>query len=148
VSEFSTETVAALTDAGWRPRRSVNVEAWRTHFEAEGCVMSPAAEEFLSRFGGLDVRISGAGLERAREPFDLEPMLCDGEEDRFVELSQLMKRDLFPIGVFGGLRYFLGIDENAEVYLIETDVRSFGRMPDAMDAMILGRMPVRVEVAN
>ena len=144
--EFSAETVAALTDAGWRPRRSVDVDAWRTHFEAAGCVMSPAAEEFLSRFGGLDVRISGPGRERAREPFDLEPMLCDGEEDRFVELSRSMERDLFPIGVFGGLRYFLGIDEHAEIYLIETEVRSFGRMPEAMDAIVQGRMPVRVEV--
>jgi len=146
VSELSPETVAALTDAGWRPRRSVDVDAWRAHFEAAGCVMSPAAEEFLSRFGGLDVRIGGPGLERAREPFDLEPMLCDGEEDRFVDLSRSMGRDLFPVGVFGALRYFLGIDENAEIYLIETEVRSFGRMPGAMDAMVQGRMPVLVEV--
>ena len=146
MSVFSPETEAALTDAGWRPTRSVDVEAWRAHFEAAGCVMSPAAEEFLSRFGGLDVQISGPGLERAREPFDLEPMLCDGEEDRFIELSRSMERDLFPIGAFSGLRYFLGIDENAEIYLIEVEVESFGRMPDAMDAMVRGRKPVRVEV--
>lgn len=148
MSEFSAETVTALTDAGWRPRRSVDVEAWRSHFEAAGCVMSPAAEIFLSRFGGLDIRISGAGLDRAREPFDLEPMLCDGEEDRFIEWGQLIGRGLFPIGAFAGLRYFLGIDENAAVYLIETDVRSFGRMPDAMDAMVQGRMPLTVEVTD
>ena len=148
MSAFSPETAAALTAAGWRPTRSVDVEAWRAHFEAVGCVMSPAAEEFLARFGGLDVQLSGPGLERAREPFDLEPMLCDGEEDRFVELSRLMERDLFPIGVFSGLRYFLGIDENAEIYLIETEVQSFGLMPGAMDAMVRGRKPIQVEVAE
>ncbi|MEY9858499.1 hypothetical protein ABH935_004114 [Catenulispora sp. GAS73] len=107
------------------------------HFESSDCIMSPATEEFLSRFGGLDVGNNGPGLERTRERFDLEPMLCSGEEDRFVELSGLMERDLFPIGTFGGLRYFLAIDGNAEVYLIEADLQTIGHMPDALDAKVL-----------
>jgi hypothetical protein len=40
--------------------------------------------DFLVEFGGLDVRISGTGITRAREPFDLDPVLCSGNEDRFV----------------------------------------------------------------
>lgn len=38
-------------------------------------------------------------------------------------------------------RYFLGIDEQSEIYLIETWVASFGRMPQAMDNLISGVRP-------
>jgi hypothetical protein len=47
-----------------------------------------------------------------------------------------------PIGVLNGGRFFLGIDEEGEIFLVETWVASFGRMPAALDNLISGVRPV------
>ena len=143
---FSPGVALALRDAGWRPGRRAYVESWIEQFEQRGCPATDAAVGFLVEFGGLDVLISGKGINRAREPFDLDPVLCAGEEDRFIEWGQAIGRSLFPIGVLGSYRKCLGIDEFSEIYLIEMQVASFGRMPDAMEALVLGRMPLRLDV--
>jgi hypothetical protein len=143
---FSPEVDLALRDAGWRPgRRAFAVEFWIDHFEEQECPPTDAAVDFLVEFGGLDVLISGMGITRAREPFDLDPVLCSGNVDRFIDWGQEIGRSLFPIGVLGPYRQCLGIDEFSEIYLIETQIASFGRMPDAMEALVLGRMPVRLD---
>ncbi|WP_420719026.1 SUKH-3 domain-containing protein [Streptomyces sp. NRRL S-646] len=44
-----------------------------------GIVMHDAAEAFLQEFGGLTVSIGGPGINRAREPFELNPELAWGD---------------------------------------------------------------------
>lgn len=109
------------------------------------CPPTDAAVDFLVEFGGLDVLISGRGIGRAREPFDLDPVLCSGNVDRFIDWGREIGRSLFPIGVLGPYRQCLGIDEFSEVYLIEMQIASFGPMHDAMEALVLGRMPMRLD---
>ncbi len=41
---------------------------------------------------------SGPGVEAARFPFLLDPSVCEGEEDLFLEWSEELGRCLFPIG--------------------------------------------------
>jgi hypothetical protein len=106
-----------------------------------GVVTHQAARDFLAEFGGLTVDISGPGVNRAREPFELDPLLCSGEEDRFLEWGDEVGRSLFPVGVLDTGRYFLGIDEEGEIYLLETWLASFGRMPQAMENLISGVRP-------
>ncbi|MEU1077276.1 MULTISPECIES: SUKH-3 domain-containing protein [unclassified Streptomyces] len=72
------------------------------------------------------------------EPFELDPELAWGEEGRFLEWSDVLGRELFPLGEVGGSRFFLGIGENSEIYLVETWVASFGVMPHALENLILG----------
>ena len=55
-----------------------------------------AAESFLREFGGIAVNIGGAGIAVARIPFDLDPCLANGEDDRFEEWSNDIGRSLFP----------------------------------------------------
>lgn len=73
-----------------------------------------------------------------------DPRLCVGEEDRFLDWSRAIERSLFPLGELDQGRFFLGIDEQAEVYLVETWVASFGRMPVAMENLLSGVMPIKV----
>jgi len=49
---------------------------------------------------------------------------------------------IFPIGVLDGGRFFLGIDEEDEIFLVETWVASFGRMPAALENLISRVRPV------
>ncbi|QDY76760.1 SUKH-3 domain-containing protein [Streptomyces qinzhouensis] len=135
---FPDEVDRVLREAGWTPGRQVNAEPWLAAFEAEGLLRNPVVSAFLTEFGGLAVNISGPGISRAREPFEFNPMLCLGEGDRFLEWGEEIKKSIFPVGVHDEGRFFLGVDERGELYLVETWVASFGRMPEAMSNLILG----------
>ncbi|MFJ5050523.1 SUKH-3 domain-containing protein [Streptomyces sp. NPDC088719] len=139
--DWSPEVRKVLKASGWRPGRRKDVGRWRLMFERSGLAMHDAAESFLREFGGLTVRISGPGITCAREPFELDPRLALGEEDRFLEWGEEMGRHLFPIGELDHGRFFLGIDEATEIYLVETWVASFGPMPEALENLILGMAP-------
>jgi hypothetical protein len=139
---FTAETEETLRAAGWFPGRCVSVELWREQLEESGEVrMHEAAERFLAEFGGLSVWISGPGITCAKSPFNFDAELLVGEEDRFAEWSQTIGRDLFPIGELDEGRFFLGIDENSEVYLVETWVATFGPAQDALEKLVLGVAP-------
>lgn len=49
-----------------------------------------------------------------------------------------------PVGELDGGRFFLGLDETSELYVVEAWVASFGTMPVAMDRLVLGVMPTEV----
>ncbi len=59
---------------------------------------------FLREFGGLHIRIGGPGVTRAKEPFELDPSLCEGEEGRFIGWSRCIGCELFPVGELDGGR--------------------------------------------
>ncbi|MET9296928.1 SUKH-3 domain-containing protein [Streptomyces sp. NPDC003077] len=145
MSEWSLEVLEVLKASGWTAGRRVDTTGWRSMFEAVGIVMHDAAERFLQEFGGLTVSIGGPGVNRAREPFELDPELAWGEDDRFSEWSVFLGRRLFPLGELDHGRFFLGIDESSETYLVETWVASFGPMPHALENLILGVMPRRID---
>ncbi|MFJ8477002.1 SUKH-3 domain-containing protein [Kitasatospora sp. NPDC094011] len=137
-----------LRAAGWWPGRRVPVERWRGMLEASGLIrMHEAAEEFLSEFGGLDVRVSGPGIDVARTRFRFDPELTVGEEDRFAEWSAEVGLDLFPIGELDGGRFFLGIDGDGEICLVETWVATFGPVQEALEKLVLGIAPRRISLA-
>ncbi|TXS51996.1 hypothetical protein EAO75_09285 [Streptomyces sp. uw30] len=135
------EVREVLDASGWTSGRKVNTSRWRAIFEETGLVMHDAAEVFLREFGGLTVNISGPGISCSRTPFELVPELCWGEEDRFSEWSESIGRRLFPLGELDHGRFFLAIDEGSEIYLVETWVAGFGRMPHALEHLILGVAP-------
>lgn len=139
---FTTQTEETLRAAGWRPGRRVSVEYWRDRLEESGLVhMHAAAEQFLAEFGGLSVWCNGPGISCAKSPFAFDPGLLIGEEDRFADWSQTIGRALFPIGELDEGRFFLGIDETSEVYLVETWVATFGPAHDALEKLALGIAP-------
>ena len=135
-----------LREAGWRPGRRVPVQRWRAQLEATGLIrMHDAAERFLTEFGGLHVWISGPGITCARTDFAFDPGALAGEEDRFADWSETLGRDIFPIGELDEGRFFLGIDENSEIYLVETWVARFGPVQDALEKLVLGIAPQPTE---
>jgi len=145
MTSFSNDVEVVLHDAGWQHGRCLDTAAWVTAFEAKGVIAHEAARQFLAEFGGLVVDISGPGVNRAREPFELDPMLCIGEEDRFLEWGEEIGHSIFPIGVHDMGRFFLGIDEEGVIYLLETWLASFSRMPEALESLILGVRPVVID---
>jgi hypothetical protein len=144
MSRFSPEVEDVLRGAGWTPERRVDVSGWTSLFEDDGLTAHQAALDFLQEFGGLNVRISGPGRETAKEPFEIDPSLCEGEGDRFTVFGEELGRQLFPLGELDNGRFFLAIDENSEIYLVESWAASFGTMPTAIENLVLGGKPTEV----
>lgn len=145
MDEVASEVELMLRQAGWWPGRRASVEFWIDHFEGKGCTATDAAIDFLVEFGGLEFPYAGRGVDRAREPIDFDPILCGGDEDRFIDWGVEINRSLFPIGVLGAGLQCLGIDELSEIYLVEAHLLSFGRMPAAMENLLLGRMSISID---
>jgi len=130
----------ALRKAGWSPGRQVDTTQWRDAID--GIDMHPAAEAFLAEFGGLLVDVHGIGRTAAKEPFELDPELCAGEEGRFREWSEFLGRSLYPLGELDHGRFFLGIDESGTLYLVIDWLAVFDGSADAgLIALCQGTMP-------
>lgn len=141
---WSVEVERVLRDAGWYPGRNTDPAPWHEQLEADGFHIHPAAEQFLREFAGLTVDHGGPGITRAREPFELDPLLALGEADRFSEWSEETGRHLYPLGELDHGHAFLGLDEQGELYVVANWLARFGRMPQAMENLILGVMPIRM----
>ncbi|MCX4546401.1 SUKH-3 domain-containing protein [Streptomyces sp. NBC_01565] len=88
MSRWSPEVDEVLEASGWTPGRKVATARWRSMFETVDLAMYDAAEAFLQEFGGLTVNVSGPGISCARTPFELDPELAWGEDDRFTEWAK------------------------------------------------------------
>ncbi|GGN43387.1 hypothetical protein FHR83_001805 [Actinoplanes campanulatus] len=142
--DLNLETREALTDAGWFPGRAVDTTSWEAELTADGFPpLHTAAHRFLTEFGGLRFPHCGPGVTRAREHFTLTPTDCLGEADGFLEWGADLGRDIAPIGELAGgtcAWTCLGIDETGEIYAL-SGPSTFGRLPRALDHLILGHMP-------
>jgi hypothetical protein len=137
MDDYTIETERVLRDAGWTPGRRVDTGELRRRLEQFGFVVSEAAERFLSEFGGPVFDISGPGISRARESFEFDPLLNEGEDDRFTEWSETIGEPLTPIGELDQ-RYSLGISESGEIYLVAEWLASFGSGRQALENLMLG----------
>ncbi|RKE21617.1 SUKH-3 domain-containing protein [Streptomyces sp. TLI_171] len=146
MTEFSSEVREILLASGWHPGRAVEAARWTAPLAAAGLAVHEAVRGFLAEFAGVAVDFSGPGVTCAREPFEIDPLLCAGEEDRFLGWSERLGRSLFPIGELDHGRFLLGMDEQGEVYLVESWIATFGPMPAAMEKLILGYRPEELDV--
>jgi hypothetical protein len=68
---------------------------------------------------------------------------CAGEADRFIEWSVHCHRNIAPIGELAARTCawsWLGIDDREKMYFVGDRLATFGRMPLAMDGIVLGYM--------
>jgi hypothetical protein len=139
VSDFSDETARILRAAGWKLGRNVDTTSWRLQLEESGWFrMHQAASDFLSEFGGLASELEGPGVSCAREPFEFDPTLAIGEDDRFRELGKFVGGRLFPVGELGHGRFFLAIDEGGVIYVLAETIARLGRAPEAIERLVQG----------
>ena len=142
------QTRRILESVGWHANRAVSTTRWESELAADRFPpMHSVALQFLCEFGGLTIPDGGAGVTRAREPITLLPTECSGEADRFIEWSMHIGRGIAPIGELASgtcACAFLGIDEHAEIYVVDDALATFGQMPQALDQLVLGYMPRKI----
>ena len=142
---FSEESERTLRRAGWFPGRTVDTEAWRVPLERDGFVFPEVVVRFLAEFNGLSFPDNGSGISRAREPFEFDPLLAEGEDDRYSEIGAEIGRVIAPLGELDRGRFFLGMDELGAIYVVTDGLLFFGVGDAGLESLILGVMPVTPE---
>ena len=120
LDELSDVAKQTLTSAGWHPERSLEQELriWGDTLVRNGRFeLFPSARDALCRFGGLAIDVRGPGIDRAREPFVLDPTRAIDAECLFQQYSKLLKTRLFPLGESGD-QAFIAIADTGKVYLL------------------------------
>ncbi|SES07312.1 SUKH-3 immunity protein [Lentzea xinjiangensis] len=106
--------------------------------------MPPAADEFLSRFGGLSFEWREIGVYTHRVDVDLNPELCVGQEDGFIEWSQELGKAMFPLGEIDRGRHMLAIDEDGMLYDLIDGIAVYGPGVEGLNALLSGVLPERL----
>jgi len=123
---FSLTTLEMLREAGWFPGRDVSADIQ----QPAGFTLFPAALNALKEFGLLHIGRRGPGVEFVRTPVIIDPMLGLGEDERFIDLSEIIHTKLYPLGETEDRHGFLAIDEYSRVFLIMGDLCFVGNTVD------------------
>jgi hypothetical protein len=133
-----------LTQAGWKPGRAIpegKLRDWNEQLAASRFPTFEAAERILREFGGIAVDLQGLGLECAQTPFEIDPTLAIGEDDRFAGYEPTIGARIAPLGEVGNGHAFLGVSESGRVLIVGdyllVDVGA--TIYDAIAAFIEGR---------
>jgi hypothetical protein len=140
---FPEPVLNVLIGAGWFPGRRIPdslFHEWITRLgSVDGFSSNPFAALVLYEFGGLRVHQSGPGVDYAREPFEILPILGVGERDRFRDFEPTVGSSLYPLGEGSGGHWFLAIDELGKVYgIMESIWLIGGSFDEAITNLILG----------
>jgi len=141
VPRWSPETERVLRLAGWQPGRVVSTESWeRMMREAdEGYVMHEAARRFLSEFGGLEVHQRGPGVNAARSPFRLDPLLAKWDFEIIESFSEDAESQLYPVGDYSQGNFYLTVAEDGAVYVGMDEIELLADSADvALDKLVRG----------
>ncbi|MGY4740077.1 SUKH-3 domain-containing protein [Streptomyces sp. ATMOS53] len=146
MARFTPEVERVLRLSGWSPGRQTDIEAWKE--QLSDFTWHPAAERFLTEFGGMAVDVSGRGVNVAREPFEIDPELAVGEEGAFQQLSERFGRKFFPIGEIGRGEFLLAIDEDGVLYLLAAWAFRLGPSDEALENLINGVKAVKLPLPD
>ncbi|MFE0732711.1 hypothetical protein ACFW2X_31630 [Streptomyces antibioticus] len=80
--------------------------------------------------------------------FPLRPRQADRRGGPLRRLERGDRSRPLPIGGLDHGRFFLGIDENSEICLVETWPAAFGPAQDAPEKLILGIAPQHIDTAG
>ncbi len=139
---FDSFVETVITDAGWFCGRSVNniVSDWNHKLKSiNKTEMFPEAEVILNEFGGIKVKEK---RDFSKQTFEIDPTLALGEDDRFIEFSNNIETNLYPLGEAIGGYYFLAVAETGQIFWLMQDIFIIGNTFDeALSRMILGCQP-------
>lgn len=130
-----------LQATGWRPPSERDVAVWVDAMTRDGWLpASPQAVHALRQWGGAKVATDDLSHDVPVEPLDIDPRLARGEQGRFADFSQVIGRDLYPLGEGGGGLYFIAITEDGRVFAVGDQLVEIAHDIDsAMVELLLGK---------
>ncbi|WP_179816284.1 SUKH-3 domain-containing protein [Allostreptomyces psammosilenae] len=161
------EAATALLDAGWLPgRRNMHqAEHWAdrlaAHTSADGYRHSlfAAAVEAWAEYGGVHVTLTGPGIEVARTPFVIDPLLGLHLPRTLTDLGRALGTQLAPLGAElvpdagtgpDAVRAHLAIDASGAVHSLDHTGDWFlgDTTHQALAALICGTRPHRLPTSG
>lgn len=128
--------VRLLRAAGWFEGRDQSrlLDGWRARLSEDGFEPSIAAEEALREFGGIQVIQRAPGINMARDPFVMDPLLALGERDRFERFESILGVPLYPLGECADGDLLLAIAPDGRVFAVGDGIDLAGGT--AMEAIL------------
>ncbi|MDR2493102.1 MAG: SUKH-3 domain-containing protein [Coriobacteriales bacterium] len=107
-----------LDDAGWGENRRVDTSAYLDRLQEEGYVVSPFVEEFLARFGGLELLQPLYNRENKFEKLHFDPLrTCDIVfRDEVEESEHKAGESLVVVGMAYNEYFVLMLSESGKMY--------------------------------
>lgn len=117
IEPLSERTVQILSDAGWQPGRSVDMEATFNFLKGKGYQIFPCVREALEQFGGLTCRFKRPDGEDDSFHFNPEDVYGDYyEKDDFVEIEERIHEPVIAIGQASNEYMMLFMSESGKVF--------------------------------
>ncbi|WP_091053384.1 SUKH-3 domain-containing protein [Glycomyces sambucus] len=138
MTKWSDESSEILSLGGWFPGRSIDITCWTDWLEDSGFVIHDPFRSFIAEFGEIEIEQSGPGIAFRRSTVEFDPSLARGEEERFLEWSMQVHKQIIPIGELDQGRYFLGLDEDFSFYLVVDWLARFGAGKEGLDNLLGG----------
>ena len=69
------------------------------------------------------------------------PNSASARETGFADWNETIGRALFPIGELDQGRFFLGMNEHSEIYLVADWIATFGPLNETLKNLVLGVRP-------
>lgn len=115
--EFRESTIKLLRAAGWRPGRTIAVDAFERALAREGHPMPPIVGEFLGQFGKLKITVR-PGPRYTRDQLRLNPCLAMEITSAHVwgRYSARIGAVVCPIGAYNYLHDMLMMTADGRVY--------------------------------
>jgi hypothetical protein len=144
---LSEKTRECLLKAGWTEDRRVDITEWVASLRRIGISPSPKAQEFMSQYAGLDIRIPAYNPTTGHWEKDLQIELIDASKGTWPEEIQRIYDHsgvlMFPIGWHHGLYEIIFMAPDGSVF--GYDEGELGRFSypneEGINAVVEGAFP-------
>lgn len=146
---FSEPVLSALNIAGWFSGRVINIDECVSALQSAGFTVCPVVHDFLSEFGGLEIRRQivnnspnniGHTLDYIHGNLEFDPSWCaDNIHPENVEYYiQMLGKQICVVGVWEGVTLFMSCD-GAVYGSFGSDVYFFGSTGrEAIENILVG----------
>ncbi len=142
MTEYSPETIAALSAAGWTPDRRIDVSKYRAAYEEYGHTIFTTVLTFLEQFGGLKLRFPHFRVPDSMDGCNFHADVWARVEPNYLrEYENHIGQAVVPMGAARSEHMYLLMTAGGAMYACFEDILCFVGQDhvDALNSLCEGR---------